>query len=74
MPGYRTALILRGRRSIILAHHVRGREASVNLAHVVASVEFVAVEMADLPNEKDCQIRARVNGTFSITSSSERYR
>jgi hypothetical protein len=30
-----------------------GDEASVNLAHVVAAVEFVAVEMADLPSEKD---------------------
>ena len=30
-----------------------GDEASVNLAHVVAAVEFVAVELADLPSEKD---------------------
>ena len=31
-----------------------GDEASVNLAHVVAAVEFIAVDMADLPSAKDC--------------------
>ena len=36
-----------------------GDEASVNLAHVVAAVEFVAVEIADLPVRRTRQRRRR---------------